>query len=144
MIRPVIRAGDTYAIDRNMSREEALAYWMDDEKETFVAVVNGHILGTYYLRANQEGGGSHICNCGYITAEAARGQGIARQMCEHSLTHARETGFYGMQYNLVVSSNEEAVRLWQKLGFDIIGTIPDGFKHPELGLVDAYVMYQIL
>jgi len=99
IIQPVIRAGDTYALERDMTKEEALSYWMSVDKWTYVAEENGEILGTYYLRINQAGGGSHVCNCGYITSENARGRGIARQMCEHSLIKAPELGFKAMQYN---------------------------------------------
>lgn len=144
IIKPVIRAGETYALDRDMSKQEALAYWMADEKWTFVAESDGEILGTYYMKTNQAGGGSHVCNCGYITDEKARGKGIARQMCEQSLGQAPKLGFKAMQYNCVLSTNEGAVRLWQRLGFDIVGTIPKVFNHPSAGHVDAYVMYQWL
>ena len=97
-----------------------------------------------YLRANQLGGGDHVCNCGYVTAEAARGRGIARAMCEHSLAHARARGFKAMQYNLVVTTNEGAVRLWKRLGFEVVGRLPSAFDHPAKGLVDALVMYRTL
>lgn len=142
IIQPVIRAGNTYALARNMTKEEALSYWMSSDKWTFVAEENDEILGTYYMKTNQAGGGSHVCNCGYITSENARGRGIARQMCEHSLLKAPELGFQAMQYNCVLSTNEGAVRLWKRLGFDIVGTIPKVFNHPSEGYVDAFVMYQ--
>ena len=110
----------------------------------FVAEEDGRILGTYYLRANQLGGGDHVANCGYITASGATGRGIARRMCEHSLAHARARGFRAMQFNLVVSTNERAVRLWQSLGFAIVGRLPLAFHHPSQGDVDALVMYRAL
>lgn len=144
MIRPVIRAGDTYALENKMTKDEALSYWMATDKWTFVAEEDGELLGTYYMKTNQAGGGSHVCNCGYITRENARGRGIARQMCEHSLIKAHELGFKAMQYNCVLSTNEGAVRLWKRLGFDIVGTIPKVFHHPNKGYVDAFVMYQLL
>ena len=143
-IQPVIRAGDTYALDSNMTKDKALSYWMATDKWTFVAEENDEIFGTYYMKTNQAGGGSHVCNCGYITSENTRGRGIARQMCEHSLTKASEFGFKAMQYNCVLSTNEGAVSLWKRLGFDIVGTIPKVFKHPTEGYVDAFVMYQFL
>ena len=127
-----------------MTREDILAYWCATEKQTFIAEIGGQILGTYYLRANQAGGGSHVCNCGYVTSSAARGKGIAGKMCLHSLGVAREAGFRAMQYNCVVSTNEGAIRLWRKLGFEVVGTLPKAFYHPSLGDVDAFVMYQAL
>jgi len=144
IIVPVIREGATYALDPNMSEAEALAYWMASDKETFVAEQEGVVLGTYYMRPNQAGGGRHVCNCGYMTSAAATGRGIARRMCEHSLEHARRQGYRGMQFNFVVRTNERAVRLWQSLGFQIVGRLPDAFRHPSAGYVDAFVMYRQL
>ena len=144
IIGPVIRAGETYTLDRQMSEGDALAYWMAADKETFVAEENGVILGTYFIRSNQAGGGAHVCNCGYITSAAATGRGIARLMCQHSLNHARSRGYRAMQFNFVVSTNERAVRLWESLGFEIVGRLPLAFKHPIHGYVDALVMFQSL
>jgi ribosomal protein S18 acetylase RimI-like enzyme len=144
VIIPVIREGSTYALDRDMTREEALRYWTSPEKEVFVAEEDGRIVGTYFLRANQAGGGAHVCNCGYIVSAGAMGKGIARRMCEHSMAHARTRGFHAMQFNFVVSTNERAVRLWQSLGFEIVGTLPHAFHHPTAGYVDAYVMHRTL
>ena len=144
ILEPVIRTGETYALPREMTREAALAYWMGADRETFVAEEDGTILGTYYIRANQAGGGDHVCNCGYMTAAHATGRGIARQMCQHSLDHAKERGFRAMQFNFVIASNEGAVHLWQKLGFEIVGRLPGAFMHPTLGETDALVMYRRL
>jgi ribosomal protein S18 acetylase RimI-like enzyme len=144
IILPVIRDGTTYALDPDMSEAAALAYWMGPDKETFVAEEGGVIVGTYYLRPNQAGGGSHVCNCGYMTRTAATGRGIARQMCEHSLRYARSRGYRAMQFNFVVSTNERAVRLWESLGFEIVGRLPGAFQHAVHGDVDALVMYQRL
>lgn len=144
IILPTIRDGTTYALDQDMSEVEALAYWMGTDKETFVAVDEEQVLGTYYIRPNQAGGGRHVSNCGYMTSAAATGRGIARKMCDHSLQYARDKGFRAMQFNFVVSTNERAVRLWQSLGFDIVGRLPSAFDHPQDGLVDALVMYQQL
>lgn len=144
IIGPVIAAGETYALDSDMGRDAALAYWLGDDRETFVAEVDGQIVGTYYIRANQAGGGRIVCNCGYMTAAAASGKGIARAMCAHSLDHARLRGFRAMQFNFVVSTNERAVRLWQAMGFDIVGRLPKAFDHPVHGPVDALVMFQDL
>lgn len=142
ILEPVIRAGETYALPRDMTADEGLAYWCAPDKQTFVAVQDGTVVGTYYLRANQGGGGAHVCNCGYVTRPEARGQGIARRMCEHSLAEAARSGFRAMQFNCVVSTNDGAVRLWQDLGFDIVGTLPGAYCHPALGDVDAFVMYR--
>lgn len=144
IIGPTIRAGETYAVDPAMSEAEALVYWTGPDKETFVAEADGQVLGTYYIRPNQAGGGSHVCNCGYMTAVEATGRGVARAMCEHSLAHARARGFRAMQFNFVVSTNERAVRLWQSLGFGVVGRLPLAFRHPKQGYVDALVMYQAL
>jgi L-amino acid N-acyltransferase YncA len=142
IIEPVIRAGETYTLDPDMTRTDALAYWMGADKQVFVAEDEGAILGTYYLRPNQQGGGRHVCNCGYITAQAATGKGIARRMCEHSLETARTQGYRAMQFNFVVSTNERAVSLWRTMGFEIVGRLPEAFRHPKQGYVDALVMYR--
>ncbi|MBC2660980.1 GNAT family N-acetyltransferase [Novosphingobium flavum] len=144
IIMPVIRAGETYALDPALPEAEALAYWLGPDRETFVAEVGGAVLGTYYLRANQAGGGSHVCNCGYMTATTATGRGVARAMAADSLARAAARGFLAMQYNFVVSSNERAVRLWDSLGFATVGRLPKAFRHPALGLVDALVMHRSL
>jgi ribosomal protein S18 acetylase RimI-like enzyme len=140
ILEPVFRAGETYPIPRDISRTDALAYWRSAGHSVFVAENGGKIVGTYYLRANNKGGGTHVANCGYMVAGDASGQGVARTMCEHSLAQARERGFTAMQFNFVIASNQRAVRLWQSCGFGIVGTLPGAFAHPSLGLVDAYVM----
>jgi L-amino acid N-acyltransferase YncA len=137
----VVAAGDTYAIDPDMSREEALAYWFSGHTRTYVADSTVGVVGTYILRPNQSGGGSHVANAAFMVAPEARGQGIGRVMGEHCLSEARRLGFRAMQFNFVVSTNESAVRLWQQLGFDIVGTLPGAFCHPKNGYVDVYVMY---
>jgi ribosomal protein S18 acetylase RimI-like enzyme len=142
MLEPVLREGETYALPRDMARAEALAYWTGPDKQTFVATIEDRIVGSYYLRANQAGGGSHVANCGYLTAAEARGRGIARAMCLHSLNEARKRGFSAMQFNFVVASNERAVRLWESLGFAVVGRLPNAFLHPRLGYVDALVMFR--
>jgi ribosomal protein S18 acetylase RimI-like enzyme len=142
ILSPVIRAGDTYTLPQDMSREDALGYWNSPGHEVFVAEENNAIVGTYYLRANQKGGGAHVANCGYMTAPWASGRGIARVMCQHSLEQAKARGFRAMQFNFVVSSNERAVRLWERMGFEIVGRLPGAFRHPTLGPVDALVMYR--
>ena len=144
IILPVIREGATYSLDPDMSAADALAYWMSSDKETFVAEADIVIVGTYFIRPNQAGGGRHVCNCGYITRTDAAGRGVARSMCQHSLAYARERGYRAMQFNFVVSTNERAVRLRQSLGFAIVGRLPGAFRHPAHGYVDALVMYQSL
>lgn len=144
ILEPVIRAGETYALPREMSREAALAYWLADDREVFVAEQSGEVVGTYCIRANQPGGGSHVANCGYVTAPWASGRGVARAMCRHSLALAKSRGFRAMQFNFVVSTNERAVRLWQSLGFGVAGRLPRAFQHPSQGYVDALVMYRDL
>jgi len=144
IIEPVVRAGETYTLDQDLSEKDALAYWLGPDKETFVTEEDGTILGTYYMRTNQAGGGRHVCNCGFMTSANATGRGVARRMCEHALAHARSRGYRGMQFNFVVSTNERAVRMWQKLGFETIGRLPLAFHHPAHGYVDALVMFRPL
>jgi ribosomal protein S18 acetylase RimI-like enzyme len=144
IIEPVVRAGDTYTIARDVTRQGALDYWLSPGHEVFVAEEDGAIVGSYLLRANQRGGGAHVANCAYMTAQHATGRGVARTMCRHSLDTARERGFRAMQFNFVVSTNERAIRLWTSLGFDTVGRLPGAFLHPALGYVDALVMYRAL
>jgi ribosomal protein S18 acetylase RimI-like enzyme len=144
VIEPIIRAGDVYTLPSWMNRDDALAYWFSDEHEVFVAADGQEIVGTYYLKANQRGGGDHVANCGYATASASEGRGVARAMCAHSLDRARDRGFRAMQFNFVVSTNERAVRLWQSFGFEIVGRLPKAFLQPGHGYVDAYVMFREL
>lgn len=144
ILEPVIRAGETYAVDRDMSEEEAIAYWCGTDRATFVAEQDGQIIGTYYLRPNQAGGGRHVANCGYVTGAAASGRGVARAMCLHSLEAARDSGFRAMQFNFVVETNARAVRLWESLGFETVGRLPRAFEHPRQGFVDALVMWRDL
>jgi ribosomal protein S18 acetylase RimI-like enzyme len=144
ILEPMIRCGQSYTLPHNMSRNQALEFWFAPGHETFVFEESDVVHGTYFLRANQDGGGSHVANCGYVTAEAAQGRGIARAMCLHSLERAKERGFRAMQFNFVVSTNERAVKLWLSLGFEIVGRLPGSFRHPENGFVDALVMYKRL
>lgn len=144
IILPIIRAGETYALDRDMTAEQALAYWFAAGHSVFVTEVDGRVLGSYYRRANQAGGGAHVANCGYATHEAATGRGIARAMGLHSFDHARAAGFRAMQYNFVIATNVRAVRLWLSLGFEQVGRLPGAFDHPTLGEVDALVLYRRL
>lgn len=160
IFREVVAAGDTYALDPNISRKDALAYWFAPGTHTYVAeadtVVPGkptasptiirarEVLGTYILRPNQSGGGSHVANAGFMVSASARGQGIGRAMVEHCLSEARRLGFRAMQFNYVISTNTAAIRLWRDFGFEIVGTLHGAFRHPENGYVDVYVMYRSL
>ncbi|SDR76247.1 Ribosomal protein S18 acetylase RimI [Halopseudomonas litoralis] len=140
----IVAAGDTYAYPRDTTREQALKLWLDAPRKTFLFEKDGQVLGTYYIKTNQAGPGEHVCNCGYMVASAARGQGLATTMCEHSQEIARELGYKAMQFNFVAASNEGAVRLWNKLGFATVGRLPQAFQHPSRGYVDALVMYKWL
>ena len=144
IFEPVIRAGETYTRPRDASRDDALDYWFSPGHDVFVAEDAGTIVGTYYLRANQQGGGAHVANCGYLVAANAAGRGVGRAMCEDSLRRAKAAGFRAMQFNFVVSSNDRAVRLWQSCGFEIAGRLPAAFDHPVYGFVDAFVMFRAL
>jgi len=144
ILEPMIRAGETYPLPRDMNEADALAYWFHLDHDVLVAEEQGEIVGTYYLRANQRGGGAHVANCGYVTAPAARKRGIGRAMCEHSLARAKARGFRAMQFNFVVSTNERAVRLWQECGFAAVGRLPNAFNHPRHGYVDVLVMFRPL
>ncbi len=144
IMEPILRDGETYTLPRDTDEKAALAYWHAAEHEVFVAEENGTIVGTYFLRANQKGGGGHVANCGYMTAVSATGRGVARAMCAHSLERASERGFRAMQFNFVVSTNKRAVRLWQSFDFEIVGRLPKAFLHPRVGYVDAYIMYREL
>ena len=141
----VVAGGDTYALDRNISREDALAYWFAPGTHTYVAEQSPiGVAATYVLRPNQSGGGTHVANAGFMVSASARGHGVGRAMAEHCLSEARRLGFRAMQFNYVVSTNTAAIRLWQDLGFEIVGTLPGAFQHPEKGYVDVYVMYRSL
>src|ERR1700736_1887697 len=142
IFREVVAAGETYPLDPNISRVDALAYWFQRNAHVYVAENDGEMVGSYTLHANQAGDGSHVANAGFIVAKDARGQGIGRAMGEHCLKEARRLGFRAMQFNFVVSTNESAVKLWQTLGMKIVGTLPGAFRHPQNGYVDVYVMFQ--
>jgi L-amino acid N-acyltransferase YncA len=140
----VVATGDTYAFDPQMSREDALAYWFRSDTHTYIAEQEGQIVGTYILKLNQSGPGSHVANAAFMVPSSARGEGVGRSMAEHCLGEARRLGFRAMQFNFVVSTNESAVRLWRRLGFEIVGTLPRAFRHPEKGYIDVHVMFRSL
>jgi len=140
----IVSAGDTYPYPQDTSKEQAYRLWMQLPRKTFVAKEEGQILGTYYIKTNRTGPGSHVCNCGYMVSSKARNKGIATSMCEHSQRIAIGFGYRAMQFNFVAASNDGAVKLWNKLGFDTVGRLPMAFNHPTLGFVDALVMYKWL
>ncbi|MCP3667202.1 MAG: GNAT family N-acetyltransferase [Gammaproteobacteria bacterium] len=140
----IVKAGETYAYPADTNKELALKIWLEAPRKTYVFEEDGNILGTYYLKTNQAGPGNHVCNCGYMVSSSARGRGLATVMCEHSQGIAEDLGYKAMQFNFVASSNESAVRLWNKLGFKTVGRLPKAFRHPALGYVDALVMYKWL
>ena len=144
IIREVIATGDTYVFDPASSREEMLAYWCGADKHTYVALLNGQVAGTFVIKNNQLGLGSHIANGSYMTSSQAAGQGVGKAMGVFSLEEAKRLGYKAMQFNIVVKSNHRAVQLWEKLGFKIIGEVPEAFNHQKEGLVNAYIMYQKL
>ena len=144
ILEPVVRAGETYTLPRDLTRDQALQYWFGQPHEVFVAEIDGRVVGTYFIQPNQRGGGAHVANCGYITATGLTGRGIARAMCEHSLDYAKKRGYRAMQFNFVVSTNERAVRLWASCGFETVGRLPAAFQHPTTGFVDALIMYRRL
>lgn len=137
--------GDTYAYAPDSAEADIYQAWIKLPLATYVACdPQGQLLGTYVLKVNQPGLGSHVSNCGYVVSPAAQGQGVASAMCEHSQQEAITKGFRAMQFNLVVATNKRAVALWQRMGFDIVGTLPAAFKHQKLGFVDAFVMFKTL
>lgn len=144
VFKSIIEEQKTYAFDPSMRFDDACRLWCIDSTTAWAAVENETVLGSYFLRPNAQGPGSHICNCGYMVAPEARNKGIAATLCRHSQKTAVKKGFSAMQFNCVVSSNTTAVRLWQSLGFKIVGTVPEGFNHKELGFVDTYIMYKKL
>ena len=142
IFREIAAAGETYGYPRDATKDQARQLWMDAPRKTYVLEEVDRILGTYYIKTNQLGPGSHVCNCGYMVSSAARGRGLATAMCAHSQRIARELGYKAMQFNFVASTNEGAIRLWSKLGFATVGRIPQAFHHPSKGYVDALVMYK--
>lgn len=142
MLEPVFRAGETYCLPRGISRADALAYWSGGTHDVFLAEDDGGPTGTYFICPNQQGGGAHVCNCGFVTADAARGKGVARAMLAHALKTARDAGYRAMQFNFVVATNTRAIAIWEDNGFDIVGRIPGAFNSPQHGYVGALVMYR--
>lgn len=144
IIKSVISTGDTYVFAPDSPKEKMLHYWCGADKKTYVALIEDKIVGTFFIKDNQPDLGSHVANAGYMVAPDARGKSIGRRMAEFSLKEAKRLGYRAMQFNIVVKSNTGAVRLWQSLGFEIIGEIPEAFNHIENGLTNAYIMYRKL
>ena len=144
IIEPIIRAGETYVFSPDSSKEKMLDYWLAPDKETYVAESDGELVGTFFLKANQPDQGSHVVNAGYMVSSKATGKGIGKAMAEFSFAEAKRLGYSAMQFNYVIKSNTAAVGLWKKLGFEIVGEVPDAFLHPRLGLTNVYVMYRRL
>lgn len=139
----VVATGDSYIYLPTTTREEAYKIWMT-ETAPYVALLEGKIVGTYLIRQNRIGLGSHVCNAAYMVDPAYRQRHIGQTMCEHSLKEAKAKGYHSMQFNMVVSTNHKAVALWMKMGFEVVGTVPEAFRHSEHGLVDAYIMHRFL
>lgn len=144
IIRQVIAEGDTYVFSPDSPKEKMLAYWCGKDRHTYVATIDDKVVGTFVIKDNQPDLGSHIANAGYMTSPAASGQGVGKAMGEFSLVVAKQLGYKAMQFNIVIATNQRAVRLWGKLGFKIIGEIPDAFNHRQNGLTNAYIMYRKL
>ncbi len=144
ILEPMIREGATYPLDPSLNREEAFAYWFAPDKSVFVAEMDGAVVGTYYLKPNSTGPTNHVGNAGFVTAPEARGRGVASAMARDSFTRATEAGFRALQFNLVIATNEAALHLWQKMGMEVVGRLPQAFRHKEHGFVDALVMYRLL
>ncbi|MEN8821221.1 MAG: GNAT family N-acetyltransferase [Abyssibacter sp.] len=145
VLEPVFRQGDTYAVDRDISEHAARRDWCSLPLRTFVACdATGQVLGTSIVKANQRGGGRHVANAAFVVDQAARGRGVAATLCVHAQDSAHALGFTAMQFNFVVATNLGAVRLWKRLGFAIVGTLPSAFDHPVHGCVDAHVMHKSL
>lgn len=144
LMEPIIREGSTYVFSQDSSKEKMMDFWLAQDKSTYVAELDGEIVGTFFLKANQPDRGSHIANAGFMVRPLVNGQGIGKAMAEFALTEAKQMGFQGMQFNYVVKSNLTAVHLWKKLGFDIVGEVSDAFLHPILGPTHIYIMYRRL
>ncbi len=145
ILEPVFRSGDSYPLPRDVSERDAKEYWLKTDGYNGVVFDEGDaLLGAYYLRPDQGGPGSHVCNAGYVIAAAARGRHLATPLCLQSQEQARSMGFKAMKFNLVVSTNAAAINAWVKAGMEIIGTAPGAFQLPDGRVVDAHIMYKSL
>lgn len=144
IIQEVISKGEYYVFYPDSSKEKMLGYWLAPGKHVYVATVDEIIVGTFTIKDNQPDLGSHIANASYMVSPEFAGKGIGRLLGEHSLAEAKRLGYLAMQFNIVIKSNERAVNLWKSIGFEVIGEIPNAFKHHRLGFSNAYIMYQVL
>ena len=144
VFQAVIAGGDTYVFAPDTRRDVAIDYFTGPGISSWVAEIDGEILGMYKLIANYRDRGAHVANASFMVDPAAQGKGVGRAMGEHCLAQAKQAGYQAMQFNFVVSTNTAGVELWKKLGFSIVGTLPKAFNHARLGLVDAYVMHRFL
>lgn len=144
ILRAVISTGETYAYAPDTTEEAARTSWIEPPATAYVAAEGNQVLGTYTLKPNQPGLGAHVANAGFMVAPNQSGRGIGRAMGEHALAEARRAGYTAMQFNFVVSTNTRAITLWQSLGFAIVGTVPQAFRHKSLGPVDVHVMHRFL
>ncbi|MEY9965118.1 L-amino acid N-acyltransferase YncA [Streptacidiphilus sp. MAP12-16] len=143
----IVAAGETYTYPRDLDEERARSMWMlQPPSRTVVAVdeASGAVLGTAKMNPNHMGGASHIASASFMVDPAHAGRGVGRALGEYVLGWARAEGYRAMQFNAVVESNTRAVALWKSLGFEIVGTLPEGYLHPTLGYVGLHIMYQRL
>jgi GNAT superfamily N-acetyltransferase len=145
-MQPIVAAGDTFSWDRELDEQEARSRWMSEPPvRTFVAVdSDATIIGTAEMGPNHGGGGAHIATAGFMVDPDHAGRGAGRALGEHVLEQARAEGYVGIQFNAVVETNTRAVALWRSLGFEVLATVPEGFRHPDRGYVGLHVMYRRL
>lgn len=146
IIAAVVATGDTYPYPPDISEEEARGLWLrdGDREGTFVARLDDRVVGTAYLKANGVGLSDHIANAGWMVAPEFQGQGVGRPFAQHVIDRARDMGYRAMQFNGVVATNTAAVSLWESLGFEVVGTVPDAFRHARDGLTPVHIMYRRL
>lgn len=144
ILKPAVEAGETFCADPAGGKDGGLAYFWPPSARVWIAEEDGEALGCFYIRPNQSGGGAHVCNAGYCTHPHASGRGVARAMLAQSLSLARDAGFRAMQFNFVIATNTRAIATWERAGFQVVGRLPEAFRHPRLGLVDALVMHRLL
>jgi L-amino acid N-acyltransferase YncA len=145
-LREIAAAGETFTLDRDIGEHEARAMWMlEPPGRTVVAVgPDGTVLGSAKMNPNQKGPGAHVASASYMVDPAHAGRGVGRALGEETLDWARREGYRAMQFNAVVETNAPAIRLWESLGFTILGTVPEAFRHPDRGLVGLHIMHRFL
>ncbi len=140
----IIAEGEAFTYETSFGVSEMRAYVDSYTAGGWVEELDGRVVGGYVLRPNQPGRGSHVCNATYVVDASVRGQKLGRRLGEHSLIRAKELGYSAMQFNAVVSTNEAAVKLWTSLGFEIIGSVPEGFRRADGSRVALHIMYRTL